>query len=108
VGEAVTFLDLTRETVLDLTVNIIPVGILVGMEILFFVLNPWGWDLWYIVAMHFLTVFPLVLLLILTWVSGRVIQNSEGEADELQSRAGRTDGQPERPTRLSLDYWLGD
>jgi len=103
----VAFLGLTRETVLDLMVNIIPVGILIGMEILFFVLNPWGWDLWYVGWMHFLTLFPLVLLLILTWVSGRVIQNSE-EGDEIQVDEGRPDGRPERPTRLSLDYWLGD
>ena len=103
------YLDLEHETVLDLTVNIIPVGILLGMEILFFVFNPWGWDLWIVFWMHFLTLFPLALLLVLTYVSGRVIQRDEGKTDEIQPEDGGTD-EPRsgEPTRLSLAYWLGD
>jgi len=99
----VAFFDLTWETVLDLTVNLIPVGILVGMEVLFFAYNPFGWDLWYTAWMHFLTLFPLVLLLILTYVSGRVIQREEGKTEALPE-GDRAD----EDTRLSLRYWLGD
>lgn len=76
-------LDLTGDTILDLMVNIIPVGILIGMEILFFAVNPWGWDIWYIVAMHFLTLFPLALLLLVTYASGRVIQRDERQMGEV-------------------------
>lgn len=79
---SVAFLDLTHDTVLDLMVNIIPVGILIGMDLLFFIFNPFGWDLYYVGWMHFLTLFPLLLLLILTYVSGRVIQRDEQQMGE--------------------------
>jgi hypothetical protein len=80
----VELFKLTGETWLDLTVNLIPIGILIGMEILFFAVNPWGWDPWIMFGMHFLTLFPLVLLLLLTYVSGRIVQRDERRAaDEL-------------------------
>jgi hypothetical protein len=70
-------MNFTAETLLDLTVNFIPIGILVGMELLFLVHNPWDWDPWIVFWMHFLTVFPLLMLTLLTYVSGRVIQRDE-------------------------------
>lgn len=74
------FLNLTKETWLDLTVNLIPLGILAVLDALFWVVNPWGWDPLMIVVSHFLTLFPLVLLALLTYVSGSVIQRDEGES----------------------------
>jgi len=68
---------LTRHTLLDLAVNAIPVGILFVLDALFFVYNPWGWDLWFVFWMHFLTLFPLVLLVLLSYVSGTVVQRDE-------------------------------
>jgi len=38
-------LQLTEETWLDLTVNFIPIGILAALDIMFWIYNPWGWDL---------------------------------------------------------------
>ncbi|QLH75811.1 hypothetical protein HZS55_00165 [Halosimplex rubrum] len=70
-------LQLTEETWLDLTVNFIPIGILAVLDIMFWVYNPWGWDLWFVFWGHVLTVVPLVLLTALTYVSGRVIQRDE-------------------------------
>ena len=73
------FLDLTRETWLDLTVNLVPLGILAILDALFWVVNPWGWDPFIVGVAHFLTLFPLLLLALLTYVSGVVIQRDEGE-----------------------------
>lgn len=77
-----TVLELTRETWLDLTVNIIPIAILAFFDLLFVVVNPWGWDLLTIALMHFLTLFPLVVLAVVTWVSGMAVQQAEGETPE--------------------------
>ena len=76
-----SFLKITRETWGDLTVNLIPVAILFAMDVLYFVVNPWGWDPIIVGWMHFLTLFPLLCLLLLTYVSGRVIQRDEGRAE---------------------------
>jgi len=73
------FLDLTHETWLDLTVNLIPLAILAVMDALFWVYNPWGWDPLMIVVAHFLTLFPLLSLAILTYVAGSVVQRDEGK-----------------------------
>ena len=74
------FLNLTKETWLDLTVNLVPLGILAVLDALFWVVNPWGWDPFVIAVSHFLTLFPLVLLALLTYVSGTIIQRDEGES----------------------------
>jgi len=76
------FLNLTHDTWLDLTVNVIPIGILLVLDVLFWVVNPWGWDPFYVAITHFLTLFPLVLLAGLTYVAGRVVQHAEGEDPE--------------------------
>lgn len=70
-------LGLDRETVLDLMVNVIPIGILLFLDALFWLNTPWGWDLWYVFWGHFLTLFPLLLLTVLTYVSGYVVQRDE-------------------------------
>lgn len=74
-----SFLNLTRETWLDLTVNLVPLAILAFLDAMFWLVNPWGWDPLMIVVSHFLTLFPLALLAILTYVSGAVIQRDEGQ-----------------------------
>ncbi|MFC7141655.1 DUF6684 family protein [Halosimplex aquaticum] len=78
-----SFLKLTDETWLDLTVNFIPIGILAFLDVMFWVYNPWGWDLWFVFWMHVLTFIPLVLLTILTYVSGRIIQRDERRAESV-------------------------
>ncbi|SFS11589.1 hypothetical protein SAMN05216559_3901 [Halomicrobium zhouii] len=75
-----SYLNLTNETWLDLTVNLVPLAILAFMDVLFWVVNPWGWDPLIIVVSHFLTLFPLLLLAILTYVSGLFVQRDEGKA----------------------------
>ncbi|WP_336001043.1 DUF6684 family protein [Halorientalis halophila] len=75
-------LGLERETLLDLTVNAIPLGILLFLDVLFWFVNPWGWDLWFVFWSHVLTLVPFTLLLLLSYVSGRVIQRDEGKLEE--------------------------
>lgn len=78
------FLNLTRETWLDLTVNLVPLVILAFMDVLFLVYNPWGWDPLMVVVTHFLTLFPLLLLAIMTYVSGAIIQRDEGRSPAVE------------------------
>lgn len=82
-----SFLNITRETWADLTVNIIPLGILLALDVLYWVVNPWGWDPYVLAIAHFLTIFPLLCLALLTYVSGYVIQRDEGRADGAESVA---------------------
>ena len=78
------FLDLTEETWLDLTVNMIPLGILAFMEVMFWVINPWGFDPVIVFFWHFLTLFPLTVLALLTYFSGRIVQRDEGEMPQAE------------------------
>lgn len=82
-----SFLNITRETWADLTVNLIPLGILLAMDVLYWVINPWGWDPFIVGIAHFLTIFPLLCLALLTYVSGRVIQRDEGQEREEEREA---------------------
>jgi hypothetical protein len=74
--------SIDRETVYDIVVNLIPMGILALMDLLFIVLNPWGIDLWIIFWVHVLTLFPLLVLGIVTYVSAAAVSRDEkrGEA----------------------------
>ncbi|SFG73517.1 hypothetical protein SAMN04488063_2827 [Halopelagius inordinatus] len=68
-----------RETLLDLVVNIIPMGILLFFVGVFLVYMPWEENLFLTVVSHFLTLFPLAMLALLTYVSARVISRDEDE-----------------------------
>lgn len=70
----------TLETLLDVTVNLIPMGILLFFVVLYTVFRPWEWNPTIFVLMHFLTVFPFVLLALLTYVSARAIAGAEAGA----------------------------
>ncbi|WP_276252285.1 DUF6684 family protein [Haloarcula rara] len=67
----------TLDTLLDVTVNLIPMGILLFFVLLYSLFRPWEWDPGMFVLMHFLTVFPFVLLALLTYVSARAIASAE-------------------------------
>lgn len=69
--------ELTGETTLDLVVNWIPLAILLFFSALFVVVNPWGWDPFVIGIAHFLTLFPFVVLAVLSYVSGLYVQRDE-------------------------------
>ncbi len=79
-GNTTTMTELDKDTLLDLVVNIIPIGILGFFSLLFIAFNPWGWDPFPILITHFLTLFPLAILVVVTYVAGRVIQRDETES----------------------------
>ncbi|PSQ20924.1 hypothetical protein BRD06_11855 [Halobacteriales archaeon QS_9_67_15] len=83
--------SLTEDTLLDLTVNFIPLGILAFFDVLFWIFNPWGWDPWFVFWAHVLTIIPFVLLTILTFVSGRVIQRDERRVESTTERDDAAD-----------------
>lgn len=66
-----------RETFLDLVVNIIPMGILLFFVGVFLVYMPWEENLFLTIVSHFLTIFPLVMLALLTYISAKVISRDE-------------------------------
>ena len=71
-----------RETMLDLLVNVIPMGILLFFFLLFLFVSPWQIEPGIFFFTHFLTLFPLALLIVLTYVSARAISRDETRGDE--------------------------
>ena len=66
-----------RETLLDITVNLVPLAVMLFFVTLFIVLNPWGIRSFTFLLSLFLLAVPIALLTLLTYVSGRVIQRDE-------------------------------
>lgn len=70
-----------RETLLDLTVNVIPLGILLFFVAAFVVVSPWGFDS--VISSVQLAIVGsfAVLLTLLTYYAGKAISKAEGEAE---------------------------
>lgn len=86
-----------RETLLDLTVNFIPLGILLFFTVYVLVVDPWsmGDDPLMMVLTLGLHVVPFVALAFLTYLSGKAIAGSEKESEVyLAGRATVTGAQP--------------
>lgn len=66
-----------RETLLDITVNVIPMGILLFFVVLFIVVHPWEFDPFYFVVQHGLTLFPFLVLILVTYISAKYISRDE-------------------------------
>ncbi|WP_435317905.1 DUF6684 family protein [Haloarchaeobius sp. TZWSO28] len=87
-----------KDTMLDLTVNIIPLGIMLFFLVLFvpMVYGPFSWDSTYSILMFALIVTPFVLLAILTYFSALAIEGdaheSEGEGHMTQEHQDRAYG----------------
>ncbi len=65
---------LSRDTAVDASINAAPVLILAYFAILFGVASPWEFELLIVTLTHMLTMLPLVLLLLMTYVAARVIE----------------------------------
>lgn len=63
-----------RETLLDLSVNFIPLAILAFFFGLYFVVNPWGFDPLFSTLQFGIIGTILIALLILTYVSGKAVE----------------------------------
>ena len=74
-----------RETLLDLTVNVIPLGIILFFVVVFLLIRPWEWNPFVTAISMGLLVVPFVALALLTYLSGRAI--SEAEKSETSAAA---------------------
>lgn len=71
-----------RETLLDLTVNVIPLGIILFFIIVFAALPGFGYDPLATTIQMSLLVIPFIGLAILTYISGKAIAKAERELEE--------------------------
>ncbi|EJN60443.1 DUF6684 family protein [Halogranum rubrum] len=70
-----------KETMLDLTVNIIPLGIMAFFVVVFAVWDPFGYDPLASAISFGLLLVPLVALAVLTYLSGKAIAGDEKRAE---------------------------
>lgn len=66
-----------RETMLDLSVNIIPLGILVFFFGLYIFANPWGFDAVFSTIQFSIMGLILIALLVVTYLSGKAVERDE-------------------------------
>ena len=81
-GDAGLFDDLDwadRGTLIDVSVNLVPLLILVGFSVLFVVVRPWNSRPAVYLMMHLLTLLPVLLLAIVTYVSAKFITRDATE-----------------------------
>ncbi|MFB6182992.1 MAG: DUF6684 family protein [Haloarculaceae archaeon] len=70
-----------RDTWLDLSVNLVPLGILLFFIAVFLALMPWGFDSVVNVEQFALVGVPFLLLAVVTYYAGRAIYNAERAED---------------------------
>lgn len=63
----------------QLWTNVMPLLILATMAASLLVLSPWGIDLPYSPLSHFFTLFPLVVLATITYITKRKLDDEEAE-----------------------------
>lgn len=66
-----------RETLLDLTVNIVPLGILAFFILVFLFVSPWELDPFVTAISMGLLIVPFAVLALVTFVSGRAVARDE-------------------------------
>lgn len=71
-----------RETLLDLTVNVIPLGIMLFFIGAFTFANPFGWDATYSTLQFAIVGSMIVSLAALTYWSGKLISKDEMTREE--------------------------
>lgn len=68
-----------RETLLDLTVNVIPLFIILFFVVAFAVVNPFGWDGLISTLQFGILIVTFGLLTVLTYYAGKAISSAEKE-----------------------------
>ncbi|ATW87957.1 hypothetical protein halTADL_1164 [Halohasta litchfieldiae] len=64
----------TREAILDIVVNIVPLGIIAFFAVLFVVFAPWGYEPFPMFLMVGLHIVPFVFLALITYLTLRAIE----------------------------------
>jgi membrane protein implicated in regulation of membrane protease activity len=70
-----------KETLLDLTVNVIPLGILLFFIGAFAVVNPFGFDAVFSGLQFALMISMFLLLTVLTYYAGKAVEGAEHETE---------------------------
>ena len=84
-----------KETILDLMVNFIPLGIILFFIAAFTVYAPWGFDVRGFVPMIAIMVVMFIALAVLTYLSGKAIAGDEKRATVYpQGQAGLEGAEP--------------
>ena len=71
---------LSRETVVDVSINAVPVLILAYFTVLHGVASPWAFRPLAVFFMYTLTLFPLVVLVVATYYVARAIERDAAGA----------------------------
>ena len=90
-----------KETLLDLTVNFVPLFIILFFVVGFAVFTPWGLDFSDpgTVIQYALLLFPFLGLSVLTYLSGKAIAGSEDDEEDEGDALETTDAdEPAAPT----------
>lgn len=95
---------LTRETMLDMSVNFVPIGIILFFVALFLAVNPYGWALLPVAISHGLLVVPMVVLAVVTYLAGRAISRDERSGREAPTH----DQEAPTPGRETADVTTDD
>jgi membrane protein implicated in regulation of membrane protease activity len=64
-----------------LTVNVIPLGIMLFFIVAFAVVNPFGWDNLISTLQFAIVIVTFALLAVLTYYAGKAISNAEAESE---------------------------
>lgn len=84
-----------QDTLLDLTVNIIPLVIIAFFVVAYVFMSPFETDPLTTAVQFGLLIIPFVLLAVLTYIAGRAIVNSEENVDQyLPGQASMADAEP--------------
>lgn len=70
------------ETLLNTTVNLVPIGVLLFFVVLFAAVTPWPPNPWLFAIGHVLTLIPMVLLALLTYVAAKAFSGSEADPED--------------------------
>lgn len=76
-----SLLGFERETVLDLTVNVIPLGIILFFVVAFGVVPAFGVDPVMTTLQYSLLIVPFLGLAVLTYFAGKAVENAEAGHD---------------------------
>jgi Ca2+/Na+ antiporter len=68
---------LDRETVLDLSVNIIPLVIIFIFFVLYVLVDPYAWEPFIVAVSLVLLIVPFAILALVTYSAGRAIEQDE-------------------------------
>ncbi|MCL9815400.1 DUF6684 family protein [Natronocalculus amylovorans] len=81
-----------KDTILDLTVNFVPLGILAVFIGIFVFADPWGFDLRASLPMYLIMFSMVISLGILTYISGKAIAGDEKKAEVYSQGQAFLDG----------------